>query len=62
LGPIGDYLKSINANIDYIDKIVILFPWLFWYDLEQDFWPIVLHFESLGVKLGLTSKLFKCHP
>jgi hypothetical protein len=35
LGPIGDYLKNINASTDDINKIVTSFPWLFCYDLEQ---------------------------
>jgi hypothetical protein len=34
LGSIGDYLKSINASTNDIDKIVISFPWLFCYDFE----------------------------
>jgi hypothetical protein len=62
LGLIGDYLKNINANTYDIDKIVILFPCLFCYDLEQDFQPTILHLESMGMKLSLLGKLFKHHP
>jgi len=62
LGAIGDYFKSINTSTNDIDKIVISFPWLFCYDLEQDFRPTILHLESLGVKPRLMGKFSKGHP
>lgn len=60
--PVIDYLKSLNATADDIDKIITSFPGLFCYDLEKDFRPAVSQLESLGVDPSLMGKIFRRHP